>query len=58
MFDHYPWSYASRVLRSGRWISEVAQELTESHCGSHDIHKVISAVDDVLNDYQDVQTVP
>ena len=40
---------------SARWISEVAQELTESHFGSHDIHKVISAVDDVLNDYRDVQ---
>ena len=55
VFDHYIWSYASRVLRSGRWISEIARELTEPYYGSHDIHKVIGAVDDVLDAYRDVQ---
>ena len=54
VFDHYTWSYASRVIRSRRWISEIAQEITKSDYSDYDIDKIISAVDDVLHAYQDL----
>ena len=55
VFDHYIWSYASRVLRSGQGISEIALTLTEPYFGNDRIKTVIHAVDDVLDAYQHLQ---
>ena len=55
VFDHYIWSYASRALRSGRGISEIALNLVEPYMGNDRIQTVIDAVDDVLDAYQDLQ---
>ena len=55
VFNHYIWSYASHVRRSGVYISDVARGLTEPFYRSQDIHKVIRAVDRVLDAYQDIQ---
>ena len=58
VFNHYIWSYASRVLRSGRHISETAEELSEPYYDNNRLHEVICAVGTVLNAYQVVQVGP
>ena len=58
VFDHYIWSYASRVQRSGRAVSEIALNLTEPYFGNNRIQTVIDAVELVLDAYQNVEVAP
>ena len=55
VFDHYIWSYASRALRSGQGISEIALNLTKAYIGNGRIQTIIDAVDGVLDAYQYLQ---
>ena len=55
VFDHYIWSYASRALRSGRGISEIALDLVEPHMGCNRIQMIVDFVGAVLDEYRGVR---
>lgn len=51
IFHHYIWSFASRALRAGGDISQLAVDLARPHYGSGDIGVVITNINEVLDLY-------
>ena len=54
VFDHYTWSYASRVRRSGGYISDIARSLSEPYFRDGGIDKIMQAVDLIVDAYEDI----